>query len=189
MAPLFLWKYTFTFLLLTSYKNDHLLQKCILLRYFSSKGEKLYNWLINCGWVTPPVNLCKKLTFQVWNLHVCLPSFDLEESWGQLIQKIKWQGLYHGKFVLYENHAINLFIWILKVERCSRDGDEGIRRGKNKKREEEVMEKKEWLRRQTTDQMKWKYRAICLGKVIGHISHNRHNRRWCNFYRLVYFLA
>ena len=65
------------------------------------------NWSINCGWVTPPVNLCKKLTFQVWNLHVCLPSFDLGESWGQLIQKIKWQGLYQGKFVLYANHAIN----------------------------------------------------------------------------------
>ena len=56
---------------------------------------------INFGWVTPPVNLCKKLTFQVWNLHVCLPNFDLEESWGQLIQKIKWQGLYQGRFVLY----------------------------------------------------------------------------------------
>ena len=103
----FLWKLTFTFLLLTSYKNDHLLQKCIFLRYFSSKGEQLYNWLINCGWVTPPVNLCKKLTFQVWNLHVCFPSFDLEESWEQLIQKIKWQGLYQGRFVLYANHAIN----------------------------------------------------------------------------------
>ena len=108
MALLFFRKYTFTFLLLTSYKNDHLLQKCIFLRYFSSKGEQLYNWLINCGWVTPPVNLCKKLTFQVWNLHVCFPSFDLEESWGQLIQKIKWQGLYQGKFVLYENKSLYL---------------------------------------------------------------------------------